>query len=216
MPLISRYTTTINGGMTFTGNTSGLSQLTGFNQAGTLGSIGAFTSLNPALQVPTFPAGTTLNINQNGSDANLVIPLGSTVLRAELIWGGSYFYELTDPNGVQVRDISGLINDPVIFTPPGGPSTAINPDPVTAQTQTITASSGAASWLWSLYMRSADVTSIVAAAGAGTYSTEEIVGLVEPLQSINVHLIMQGGHLQLSMKIQHFQKERCIYGLVHK
>lgn len=45
------------GGIVFTGNTLGLSKASNQNAPGTLGSIGAFTSLNTALQVGTFPAG---------------------------------------------------------------------------------------------------------------------------------------------------------------
>ena len=54
------------------------------------GAIGAFATTNTALQVPTFPAGTTLNYTQNSSTAILNIPAGSTILYAELIWGGNY------------------------------------------------------------------------------------------------------------------------------
>lgn len=133
MPLINRYNTTIKGAMTFIGNTAGLSQLPNTNQAGTLGSIGAFTSLNTALQVPTFPAGTTLNYLQNGSAANLTLPIGSTVIYAELIWGGNYYYNYVDtanPPPVS-QNIFSVLSNPVLFN--GQP---VLPDPATAQEQT--------------------------------------------------------------------------------
>ncbi|MDE6796353.1 MAG: hypothetical protein K2J63_13755, partial [Muribaculaceae bacterium] len=61
MPFIQRYSDVKKGGIVFTGNTLGLSKASNQNAPGTEGSIGAFTSLNPALQVGTFPAGTTLD-----------------------------------------------------------------------------------------------------------------------------------------------------------
>lgn len=59
MPFIQRYSDVKKGGIVFTGNTLGLSKASNQNAPGTEGSIGAFTSLNPALQVSSFPAGTT-------------------------------------------------------------------------------------------------------------------------------------------------------------
>lgn len=90
MSLILRYSDIKTGGITFIGNTLGLSKRSNLNLSGTLGSIGAFTSLDNTLQVNTFPLGTTLNYLQNGSQAELTLPAGSSVLYAELIWGGLY------------------------------------------------------------------------------------------------------------------------------
>lgn len=90
MPFIQRYSDVKKGGIVFTGNTLGLSKATNQNAPGTQGSIGAFTSLNTALQVGTFPLGTTLNYLQNGSQAILNLPASSTVLYAELVWGGLF------------------------------------------------------------------------------------------------------------------------------
>lgn len=191
MPLISRYSTTTTGGITFTGNTMGLSQLSGFNQAGTLGSQGAFSSLNLGLQVPTFPPGTTLNINENGSRANLTIPPGSTVLHAELIWGGSYYYqyqELPPNTGTHLDDITALIDQPVKFTPPGGSTVSISPDPLTAQSDGFTSTvGGGVPYIntFRFYERTADVTALVQAAGAGSYAVEQVPGLLEPSQVYN-------------------------------
>ncbi|WP_312102254.1 type IV secretory system conjugative DNA transfer family protein [Pygmaiobacter massiliensis] len=166
--------------MTFIGNTAGLSQLPNTNQAGTLGSIGAFTSLNTALQVPTFPAGTTLNYLQNGSAANLTLPIGSTVIYAELIWGGNYYYNYVDtanPPPVS-QNIFSVLSNPVLFN--GQP---VLPDPATAQEQTFSQTSGTLTITRGFYERSADVTAIVQAAGAGSYTCQQIPGLVEPVQN---------------------------------
>src|SRR5262249_42248833 len=81
---VNRFTTITNGAITFTGNTLGLSKAVGLNQAGTSDAIGAFTTVNTALQVPTFPAGTTLAFAQNSASATLNLTAGSTVLYAEL------------------------------------------------------------------------------------------------------------------------------------
>ena len=82
MPFIQRYSDVKKGGITFSGNTLGLSKAANQNAPGTEGSIGAFTSLDTSLQVGTFPAGTTLDYTKNGSRANLTLPAGSTVLYA--------------------------------------------------------------------------------------------------------------------------------------
>ena len=90
MPITNRFSTTTNGALAITGNTLGLSKISNQNRAGTIGAIGAFITTNTALQVPTFPAGTTLTYTQNSSTAILNIPAGSTILYAELVWGGNY------------------------------------------------------------------------------------------------------------------------------
>ena len=110
MAFIQRYSTIRKGSISFTGNTLGLSKRTNLNQSGTLGSIGAFISLDNSLQVNTFPTGTTLNYLLNGSAANLNLPAGSTVLYAELVWGGLY----KSSN----NDISNIIDNTVNFSTP--------------------------------------------------------------------------------------------------
>lgn len=49
MPFIQRYSDVKKGGITFGGNTLGLSKASNQNTPGTEGSIGAFTSFNNAL-----------------------------------------------------------------------------------------------------------------------------------------------------------------------
>lgn len=168
MPIVERFNTLTCGQMTFTGNTLGLSQETNTNDAGTAGSIGAFTTIDTSMQVDAFPQGTTYDYTENSSSAILTIPSGSTVLYAELIWGGNY---LTID-----EDISGDINNQVLFTDADGNTTAISPDPATANEHTFAFQSGQIGF----YSRSADVTSIVQAAGAGTYTTGSVPGLLDP------------------------------------
>ena len=64
MAFIQRYSAIRKGGIIFTGNTLGLSKINNANRAGVTGSIGAFTSLNTALAVATFPNGTILDYRE--------------------------------------------------------------------------------------------------------------------------------------------------------
>ncbi|MCX5849151.1 MAG: hypothetical protein NTW65_06850 [Deltaproteobacteria bacterium] len=149
---VKRYTTIANGGMTYTGNTLGLSKASGSNKPGTNGSIGAFITTDTTLKVSTFPSGTTLDWTKNSSSATLRLPVGSTVIYAELIWGGSYNY------GGQ--NVSSFLNNAVTFSGPAG-TISVSPSPTTA------AVTGSGEYY---YVRSADVTSLVKAGGAGTYT----------------------------------------------
>ncbi|MFC0524821.1 hypothetical protein ACFFGV_14680 [Pontibacillus salicampi] len=171
MPFVNRFSIRTCGAMTFTGNTLGLSQLTNTNEAGTAGSIGAFITTDVGMQVPTFPAGTTLDYLENSSSAELVIPTGSTVLYAELIWGGNYL--------TRDEDITGLLNNSVTLTDSTAVDHVIAPDPVTANQPTFTL--GTPPITRGFYMRSNDVTSIVQSAGAGTYTVGQVPGLLDPL-----------------------------------
>ncbi|MBD5631802.1 MAG: DUF11 domain-containing protein [Clostridia bacterium] len=170
MPFIQRYSDVKKGGIVFTGNTLGLSKASNQNAPGTEGSIGAFTSLNSALQVGTFPAGTTLDYTQNGSRAVLNMPSGSTVLYAELVWGGLF--------RSSANNISALTNNNVTFTTPLGTFT-VAPDPVTAQNFNIAADNITVGF----YVRTADVTALVQAALGGTYAVQGVPALIEALDS---------------------------------
>ena len=170
MPFIQRYSDVKKGGITFTGNTLGLSKAPNQNAPGTEGSIGAFTSLNTALQVSTFPTGTTLDYTQNGSRAVLNLPTGSNVLYAELIWGGLF--------RSSANNISALTNNSITFTTPQGTFT-IAPDPVTAQNFNIPADNITVGF----YVRTANVTSLVQAALGGSYSVQGVPALIEALDS---------------------------------
>ena len=170
MPFIRRYSDVKKGGIVFTGNTLGLSKATNQNAPGTLGSIGAFTSLNNALQVGTFPAGTTLDYTQNGSRAVLSLPAGSTVLYAELVWGGLF--------RSSVNNISAVTNNSITFTTPLGTFT-VAPDPATSQNFNIPANDITVGF----YVRSANVTALVQAALGGTYSVQGVPALIETLDN---------------------------------
>ncbi len=170
MPFIQRYSDVKKGGITFSGNTLGLSKASNQNAPGTEGSIGAFTSLDTSLQVGTFPAGTTLDYTKNGSRANLTLPAGSTVLYAELVWGGLF--------RSSANNISALTNNSVTFTTPQGTFT-IAPDPATAQNFNIPADNITVGF----YVRSANVTSLVQAALGGSYAVQGVPALIEAIDS---------------------------------
>ncbi|MCG7382295.1 hypothetical protein [Paenibacillus sp. ACRRY] len=162
IPLVVRSTVNATGAITFTGNTLGLSRSDTAGVPGTQDSIGAFTTTNTALTFGTYPAGTTSLYQSNSSAAILVLPAGSTVLYAELIWGGSYI------NGNV--NLSAAINNPVTFITPAGTS-SVTPDPATYNQFDL--GNGAAG-----YVRSANVTSLVQSGGAGTYITGAVVGTI--------------------------------------
>ncbi|SCB67402.1 DUF7507 domain-containing protein [Bacillus mycoides] len=172
MPITNRFSTTTNGALAITGNTLGLSKISNQNRAGTIGAIGAFVTTNTALQVTTFPAGTTLNYTQNSSTAILNIPAGSTILYAELVWGGNYLS--------RDQNITSVLGNPVSFTTPVS-TYSITPSAVTASNQTFVSGSVT----FGFYTRSADVTSLVQAAGSGSYTTGSVLGLVDPLDASN-------------------------------
>ena len=159
---VNRYSTITNGALTFTGNTLGLDMTANANAPGTSGSIGTFISLNTALVDGTYPAGTTGDWTKNGSAATLNIPSGSTVLYAELIWSGSYSY-----GG---EDVSASINKPVTFITPNG-TFQVSGAAATSQTLGTVGAGGTCASAPCIYVRSADVTAQVLAAGGGTYST---------------------------------------------
>ena len=170
MPFIQRYSDVKKGGITFSGNTLGLSKASNQNAPGTEGSIGAFSSLDTSLQVGTFPAGTTLDYTKNGSRANLSLPAGSTVLYAELVWGGLF--------RSSVNNISALTNNSITFTTPQGTFT-VAPDPATAQNFNIPADNITVGF----YVRTANVTSLVQSALGGSYAVQGVPALIEALDN---------------------------------
>ncbi|WP_068773365.1 DUF11 domain-containing protein [Paenibacillus sp. FJAT-26967] len=161
MAFLQRYATNRTGAITFTGNTLGLSRSDTVGVPGTIDSIGAYITTNTAAQFGSYPAGTTNLFTSNSSSAVLNLPAGSTVLYAELIWGGTYV-DLTVDN-------SAFINNPITLTTPAGTS-SVTQDPLTVYNVVLTANTVLA------YVRTANVTSLVAAGGAGTYTARGIVG----------------------------------------
>lgn len=150
---MNRFTTTVTGAVTFTGNTLGLSP-TSPAPGNNFGTINVFTTVNTSLQVPGFPVGTTNDWRLNSSSAILNLPAGSNVLYAELVWAGTY---RTD-----TEDVTAFLNDNINFTTPVG-TFAVTPDPATAQQGSV----GRQFY----YVRSANVTNLVNAGGAGPYTT---------------------------------------------
>ena len=155
-----RYTTIANGAITYTGNTLGLSKASYSDSPGTRGSIGTFITTDTSQRDRNWPSGTTDNWYDNSSSAVLRLPAGSTILYAELIWGGSYNYGGSD--------VSGSLNNAVTFDTPAGTS-SVSPSASTSTTLTGE----------SYYVRSADVTSRVKGAGAGTYTVGGVPGTQE-------------------------------------
>ncbi|MFS0838456.1 hypothetical protein [Paenibacillus sp. 1P03SA] len=167
MPFVNRFVTNQNGAVTFTGNTLGLSRSNTVGVPGTVDSIGAFITTNTSQQFGTYPPGTTNNFAADSSSAVLVIPPGSTILYAELIWGGTYIN-----NGV---DLSAFIDNPVTFATPSGTFSAV-PDPATSFNVQLSADPGFPPAF--AYSRSSVVTNQVSAAGAGTYTTSGVAGTI--------------------------------------
>ena len=170
MPFVQRFSDVKEGGIVFTGNTLGLSKRTNQNLSGTLGSIGAFTSLKNMLQVATFPLGTTSNYTQNGSSAMLNLPINSTVLYAELIWGGLYMSS--------ANNISNLIDNNITFRTPNG-IYSVASDIATRQNFTIPLDSTTVGF----YVRTANVTNLLATNVNGSYAVEGVPALIEALDN---------------------------------
>jgi uncharacterized repeat protein (TIGR01451 family) len=164
---VLRFSTTAAGKIISTGNTLGLSKALNENGPGTKDSIGTFLSLgnsvddNPFNPLNSWPVGTTYDWTKNGSTAVLDLPSEGTVLYAELVWGGSDKYS---------EDVTAQLNTPVTLTSSNGTIT-VSPDAGTALTIAQTAMAGFAV---NYYMRSADVTAFVKAAGGGTYSVSGV------------------------------------------
>jgi uncharacterized repeat protein (TIGR01451 family) len=170
---VNRFSITTNGAMTFIGNSLGLDGSATAGAPGTQGSIGAFTSTNTALQLGTFPPGSTSDWTKNGSTASLLLPAGSTILYAELIWGGSYSYGGSD--------VSAFLNTPVTFKTASGATYSITPSAATAQISgTPTGTTPAdcvgngAGGIACRYVRSANVTGLVQIGQSGTYEVNGV------------------------------------------
>ena len=159
---ILRYANTVNGAVTFTGNTLGL------NYAAGAGSVGAFITTNTSLNVGGgYPNGTTLNWSNNSSSAVLRMPTNSTVLYAELIWAGTCETVTNAAANSGSNVLNYVTNSSVQFILPNGSSNSVAPDPITLSIVT-NFNAGVQQALF--YVRSADVTALVQAAGTGTYT----------------------------------------------
>jgi uncharacterized repeat protein (TIGR01451 family) len=177
---INRFTTITNGAITFTGNTIGLNKANNANAPGTVGAIGTFITTNTASKDGTYPLGTTSSWSANASTATLVFPAASNVIYAELIWSGSYSY-----GG---ENVSAFLNNNVTFITPLG-ANAITPAAASAQTLGAAGAGGTCATAPCIYVRSANVTALVQAAGTGTYT----VGGIPATQSNTDNSANTGG-----------------------
>ncbi|MGN8230732.1 DUF7507 domain-containing protein [Paenibacillus polymyxa] len=168
MAFIQRYVTNQTGAVTFIGNTLGLARSNSVGVPGTTTSIGAFITTNTASRFGTYPFGTTSAFTSNSSTAFLVLPAGSTVLYAELIWGGSY------ANGS--TNVLSSTNNPVTFQTPAL-STTVSPESATSVNVTSL----------STYVRTANVTNLVIQGGAGAYTVGNVTGTITVPDSTNTN-----------------------------
>ncbi|WP_201002987.1 DUF7507 domain-containing protein [Paenibacillus glycanilyticus] len=165
MPFILRFSGNDSGAITFTGNTLGLSRSSTEGVPGTRDYIGDFITVNTALQFGSYPPGSTSDFNLDSSMAMLRLPEDSTVLYAELVWAGTYRVSGGTNNYLPFIDKS------VSITTPQGTTLSVAPDPATAQVSYRNATYN--------YFRSANVTSIVQAGGAGPYIVGGVVGNID-------------------------------------
>src|SRR5262245_21433492 len=178
---LQRRSLNTTGAVVFTGNTLGLSKATSSNGPGTEDCIGTFISTDLSQKDGSYPAGTTGDWTVNSSAATLQLPAGSTVVYAELVWGGSYSY-----GGENVR---AFLNTSVTLTTPAGPS-AVTPDPATARQLGTPASNGRCpGGTPCFYVRSANVTPQVQAGGPGFY----VVGGVPGTQGTSENSLNSAG-----------------------
>lgn len=191
MPFINRFTTTVPGAVTFTGNTLGLSP-TSPAPGNIFGTLAVFTTVNTALQVPGFPAGTTDDWRLNSSSAILNLPAGSSVLYAELVWAGTF---RTD-----TEDVLPFLNDNITFTTPAG-TFSVTPDPATAQQGSV----GNQFY----YARSANVTNLVSAGGEA--HIQRVLCQLQELQPTQQLVVQRAGRLRLCIKMQVYHFEICQY-----
>lgn len=149
--IIEPFVGVVPGGVTFTGNTLGLSGGQQ-GQPGTNHSVGVFVSRNQA--APGEVVGTTLDWRDNGSGAMLKMPAGATVRHAELIWGGTV--------RVHENDLRGFINEPVSLTLPSGRTVTVAPR---GPARTYDNAIGTETF----FAQSADVTNLITPYGSGQY-----------------------------------------------
>ena len=163
-----RFSETVAGAITATGNTLGLSKQIDANGPGTQDSIGTFISLDPSLvddtpsAIPPWPSGTTADWALNGSAGVLALPPTAQVLHAELVWAGSFRYGY--------EDVTASLDTPVTLGQ-GGQSIQVSPDPSSALTIEEVSYLGFEA---NYYLRSADVTSFISQQGNGTYEVSGV------------------------------------------
>lgn len=170
-----RFSTTVEGAITFTGNTLGLSNATDENGQGTRDSIGTFIALDPSsvdnvpapTTAPTFPAGTTSQWQDDGSSAYLDLPTNKDVdvLYAELMWGGSWNY--------LGENVQTSLATPVTLSFEDGASITVTPDAETGVTINTT-STQVPTFDVHYYIRSGVVTDFIQEHGPGDYTVSGV------------------------------------------
>jgi len=165
MPFILRFSGNDTGAITFAGNTLGLSRSSTEGVPGTRDYIGAFVTVDTSMQFGSYPPGTTSDFNLDSASAILRLPAGSEVEYAELVWAGTYAVSGGTNNYLPFIDKAASL------TTPQGATVGVSPDPATAQTSFRNATFN--------YFRSANVTDLVRAGGAGTYTVGGVVGNID-------------------------------------
>ncbi len=208
MDLIYKITT--RGAMTFTGNSQGLSKLEDSNTKGTLGSVGAFISLNQDLNVTDFGDGTTFDYEDNGTFAYLDIPENSNILFAYLTWAGTFSYNALD---VFIKDIEEEISNPISFTLSNEEKLSIIP--TNQEIETNTTYDDAGEILISTikkYTNSSDVTEYIKKSGGGKYSVESIPAILESEDVLTSSTITAGWTLSVVYENENLpERTMCIW-----
>ena len=172
-----RFTTTTEGDITVAGNTLGLSNALDDNGVGTRDSIGTYITVDtssvdddPAASGTPFPNGTTSDWAENSSSARLDVPdsKDSTILYAELLWGGSWSYGADTRTNVELNGAVTLSY--------GEDSVTVDPDDDTAVKLDTTGGPADGQFSVHYYIRSGIVTDFVARHGAGTYTVSGVPG----------------------------------------
>jgi hypothetical protein len=141
-----RYSGTVRGDLSTTGNTLGLAGSSGAPSAND--GIGAFIDATGTLQAAGWPLGTTLDWTLASSSGVLDLPPGAAVLYAELVWGGTVS-----------AAVVGSLDAPIQLRTPAGLIHEVTPDAATA------APVGGTMREADFYGRSANVTTLVEGAG---------------------------------------------------
>lgn len=166
MALLTRYSDRIYGGITFTGNTLGLSRRSNVQEPGTLHIAGAYTTTDSTSQCHTFPDGTTCTYPNNSSYAVLTLPPDTEVVYAELIWSGT--------SRTPAGNVDGNLNDSIKFKPPITAEVDIFPVLETRFNEKMVTNSNIY-----CYSRSAIVTSYVQANGSGNYTVGKVPAFLD-------------------------------------
>jgi uncharacterized repeat protein (TIGR01451 family) len=153
------FSAVVPGGIAATGNAIGLSGDATADRPGTVDKIGALITTDLTKQkTADWPAGTTADWREASSAGELRLPAGAEVLRAELVWAASCL-----AGGVDVRP---HIDDPITLRLPGATAPVeVAPDPAQSRLDVGSGVGGGCT-----YLRAADVTAQVRAAGAGAYT----------------------------------------------